>query len=89
MKIKIYKAIILRIVIYGYETWSLALREESRLRVFEKRILRRIFGPKRDENGERRRLLNKGLHSFYRLRNIIRAIKSSKLRYAGHVVRME
>ena len=56
MEIKIYKTIILPFVLYGCETWSPTLREESRLRVFENRILRRIFGPKRDENGEWRRL---------------------------------
>ena len=55
LKIKIYRTIILPVVLYGCETWSLALREERRLRVFENRVLRRIFGPKRDEvkgNGE-------------------------------------
>ena len=52
LKIKIYKTIILPVVLYGCETRSLTLREERRLRVFEKRILRRIFGPKKDANGE-------------------------------------
>ena len=52
LKIKIYKTIILPVVLYGCETWSLTLREESRLKVFENRILRRVFGPKSDENGE-------------------------------------
>ena len=55
LKIKIYRTIILPVVLYGCETWSLILREESRLRVFENRVLRRVFGPKRDEvtgNGE-------------------------------------
>ena len=56
--IKIYKTIILPVVVYGCKTWSLTLREESRLRVFKNRILRRIFEPKRDENGEWRRLHN-------------------------------
>ena len=64
LKIKIYKTIMLPVVLYGCETWSLTLREESRLRVFENRILRRIFGPKRDENGEWRRLKNEDLHSL-------------------------
>ena len=64
----------------GWETWSLTLREESRQRVFENRILRWIFGPKRDENGEWRRLHNEELHSFYRSPNIIRVIKSKKIR---------
>ena len=52
LKIKIYKTIILPVVLYGCEAWSLILREERKLRVFENRILRRIFGPKKDENGE-------------------------------------
>ena len=65
------------------------LREEFRLRVFENRILRRIFGPKRDENGEWRRFHNEELHSLYRSPNIVRVIKSRRLRWAGHVARME
>ena len=76
-------------MLYGCETWSLTLREESRLRVFENRILRRIFGSKRDENGEWRRLHNEELHSLYRSPNIVRVIKSRRLRWAGHVARME
>ena len=83
-KIKIYKTIILPVVLYGCETWSLTLREESRLRVFEN--LRQIFGPKRDENGEWRRLHNEELYSLYRSPNIVRVIKSKKLRWTGHVV---
>jgi hypothetical protein len=51
VKVKIYKTIILPVVLYGCEIWSLTLREEHRLRVFENRVLRRIFGPKRDEDG--------------------------------------
>jgi len=58
LKIKIYKTIIWPVVLYGCETWSLTLREESRIRVLENRILRRVFGPKRDENEEWRRLHN-------------------------------
>jgi hypothetical protein len=76
-------------VLYGCETWSLTLREERRLRVFENRNLGRIFGPKRDENGEWRRLHNEELHSLYRSPNIVRVIKSRRLRWAGHVARME
>ena len=49
LKIKIYRTIILSVVLYGCETWSLTLREKRRLRVFENRVLRRVFGPKRDE----------------------------------------
>ena len=76
-------------MLYVCETWSLTLREEIRLRVFGNRILRRIFGPKRDENGEQRRLHNEELHSLYRSPNIVRVIKSRRLRWAGHVARME
>ena len=86
LKIKIYKTIVLPVVLYGFE---LTLREGSRLRVFENRILRRIFGPKRDENVEWRRLHNEELHSLYRSHNIVMVIKSRRLRWAGHVARME
>jgi len=64
--IKIHRTIILPVVVYGCETWSLTLREERRLRVFENRVLRRIFGPKRDEViGEWRKLHNKKLNNLY------------------------
>ena len=89
MKIKIYKTIILPVVLYGYEAWSLTLREERRLRVLENRIPRRIFGLKRDENGKWRRLHNEELHSLYRSPNIVRVIKSRRMRWAGHVAKME
>ena len=88
LKIRIYKTIIfliLPILLYGCETWCLTLREECRLRVFENRILRRISGPQRDENGEWRRLHNEELHSLCRSPNIVRVIKSKRLRWAGHV----
>ena len=65
--------------------WSLTLREERRLRVFESKIPRRIFGPKRGANGEWRRLHNEELHSLHRSPNIVRVIKSRRLRWAGHV----
>jgi hypothetical protein len=66
LKIRIHNTIILPVVLYGCETWSLTLREEYRLRVFENRVLRRIFGPKRDEvTGEWRKLHNEELHDLY------------------------
>ena len=80
---------ILLVVLYGCETRSLTLREEYRVMVFENRTQRRIFGPKRDENGEWRRLYNEELQSLYRSPNIVRVIKSRRLRWAGHVLRME
>jgi hypothetical protein len=89
LKIRIYKTIILPVVLNGCETWSLTLREEHRLRVFENRVLRRIFGPKRDEvTGEWRELHNKELHDLYASPSIIRIIKLRRMRWAGHVARM-
>jgi len=77
IKIKIYRNIILPVVLYGCETWSLTLREERRVRVFENRVLRRIFGPKRDEvTGEWRKLHNEELNELYASLNIVRVIKS-------------
>jgi hypothetical protein len=77
------------LMVYGCETWSLTLREEHRLRVFENRVLRRIFGPKRDEvSGEWRRLHNEELHNLYSSPDIIRQVKSRRMRWAGHVARM-
>jgi hypothetical protein len=76
--VKIYKTIILPVVLYGCETLSLALREEHRPRVFENRVLRRIFGPKRDEvTGEWRKLHREELHNLYSSPDIIRQIKST------------
>jgi hypothetical protein len=88
LKTEIYKTEILPVVLYGYETLSLTLREERRLRVFEKRVLRRIFGPKREEDGSWRKLHNDELHSPYSSPNIVREIKSRMMRWAGHVARM-
>jgi hypothetical protein len=64
------------------------LREEHRLRVFENRVLRRIFGPKREEDGSWRKLHDDELHSLYSSPNIVRVIKSKRMRWAGHVARM-
>jgi len=73
----IYGTIILPVVLYGCETWSLTLREERKLRVFENKVLRRIFGPRRDEvTGEWRRFHNEELNDLYCLPNIVRVIKS-------------
>jgi hypothetical protein len=74
---------------YGCETWSLTLKEEHRLKVFENRLLRGIFGPKRDEEtGGWRKLHNEELHNFYSSASIIRVIKSRRMRWAGLVARM-
>jgi hypothetical protein len=89
VKIKIYKTIILPVVLYVCETWSLMLREEHRLRVFENRVLRRIFGPKRDEvTGCWRKLHNEELHGLYSSPGTVRVIKARMMRWAGHVACM-
>jgi len=76
--------IILPVVFYGCETWSLTLRDESRLRVFEKRVLRRIFGLGRDEvRGERRKLHNEELNDVYSSPNIVRVMKSRRMSWGG------
>ena len=89
IKIKIFRTIILPVVLYGCETWSLTFREKRRLRVFEKRVLRRIFWPKRDEiTGEWRKLHNEDLNKLYSSPSIIQVITSRRMRWARHVARI-
>ena len=76
-------------MLYGCETWPLILSEERSLKVFENRILRRTFCRMMAANGERKRLPSEQLHSLYRSPNIVRVIKPRRLRWAGHVARME
>ena len=78
------------VVLYGCVTWSLTLREERRLRVFENSVLRRVFGPKRDEvTWEWRKLHNEELSDRYSLPKIVWVVKLKRMRWAGHVARME
>jgi hypothetical protein len=87
LKIKIYRTIILPVVLYGCVTWSLTLREERRLRVYENRVLR-VFGSKRGEvTGEWRKLHNEELNDLYSSPNIVRVVKLRRMRWAGHVAR--
>jgi hypothetical protein len=87
LKIKICRTVILLVVLYGCETRSLTLREEHRLRVFENSVLRRIFGPKREEDGSWRKLDDE-LHSPYSSSNIVRVFKSRNIRWVGYVTCM-
>ena len=90
LTVKTYKTIILPVVLYGCETWSLTSREERILRVFEKKLIRKIFGAKKDEiTGEWRKLHKAEQHALYSSPNIIRSLKSRRLRWAGHIAHME
>ena len=87
LKIYIYRTIILLVVLYGCETWSLTLREERRLRVFGNRVLRRIFGPRREEvTGQWRKLRIEEPNDLYSSPNFVRVIKS-RMSWAEHVAR--
>ncbi|KAJ4450924.1 hypothetical protein ANN_02359 [Periplaneta americana] len=89
LNVRIYKIVILPAVLHGCDTWTLTLREEQRLRVFENKVLRKIFGAKKEEVTEEwRKLHNAELHALYSSPHIIRNIKSRRLRWAGHVARM-
>jgi hypothetical protein len=89
VKIEIYKIMVLPVILYGCKTWSLAFGIEHRLRVYESRVVRRIFGPKRDEIiGGWRKLHNEAHRNFYSSPNIIRLLKFRRVRWAEHVARM-
>jgi len=92
IKFKIYRTVILPVVLYGCETWSLILRKESRLKVSDNKVLRRIYGSKRNKRdevrGEWRKLHNEELNDLYCTPNTVRVIKSRKMNLVGHVARM-
>ena len=90
LNIAICRPKIFPVVLYGCETWSLTWREERRLRVFENRVLRRMYGPKRDEiTREWRKLHDEELNNLYFSPDLVRAIKSRRISWAGHVARGE
>jgi len=89
LEFKIYRTILLPLVLCGCETWSRTFRKERRLRVLENRVLSRIFGPKRDDvTREWRKLHYEELNDLYSLPNIVRVIKLRRIRWVWHVERM-
>jgi hypothetical protein len=89
VKVRIYKTIILPVVLYACETWSLTIREEHKLRAFENSVLRRTFGPKKSRvTGGWRKLHNEELHNLYTSTSIIRIIKLRRMRWVGYVAQM-
>ena len=86
LKVNMYKTIVLPVALYACDTWSFTLREEHRLRMYANKVLRKFFGAKRDEiTGEWRKLHNAELHALYCSPNIIRSLKSRRLRWAEHL----
>jgi hypothetical protein len=85
---RIYKTVILPVMLYGCETWSLTVKKERGLKVFQNGVLGRIFGPKREVDGSLRKLHNDELHNLYPSPNTVMVIKGRRLRWAGHVARM-
>jgi len=89
LKLKIYRTMITPVFLYGCETWSLTMMEERRLRVFENRVLRRLFGPRGDEvTGKWRKIYNEELNDLYSSSNTVLVINSRRMRWVGHVARM-
>jgi hypothetical protein len=88
LKIKMNKTVILPLLLHGCETWFLILREEHRLRVSENKMLRKIFGPKREEDGSWKTLHSDELHGLCCSSNTVTVIKSRRMRWAGHVTHM-
>ena len=88
MKIRIYKSILRPAVLYGCETWTLTQESEQRLGIFERKVLRTIYGPVQDSAGDWRIRYNSELKALYREPDIVAVAKTSRLRWAGHVERM-
>jgi hypothetical protein len=88
-KLQIYKSIIRHIITYGCETWAMTVTEQNRLLVFERRVLRKIYGPTLDNDGTWRIKTNEELEILIKKKNIVRFIKSQSLRWAAHVNRMD